>query len=373
MWNKKHKYGGAAVVKCCLVGASQGCLQASERLLGAGKQRQVLTQVYKGFIKRNDVCVLSCEIGPVGVPPTLLAEERAWSALTAEPAGAAAPFPWLRRDAKDFRRLLLPLPAALSRSIAVAAWGARTPGCFELPLCHLSWWGSQNKKLKPWKLELWKTPKTWTLKNGVGKDKSKTMTGSRIATWCPAPRGVQGPGSRRQLAACAFRACFFTREQDGSWWLSWTKPFGQGLREQAARPGGTREELVDGLSGHREKSPRAQTQKLMHKVTTTLLFMWLCSWWRWCARGWSWSWSWSPHSVFLLFSLFYVSFSVSLPVCCKRARGLTFTSALQTAHRRGRPHSECSLCSRALLDRLTTACVSSPRDQAGSTGSHMQR
>ena len=47
-------------------------------------------------------------------------------------AGAAAPFPWLRRDARDFRRLLRPLPAALSRSIAVAVWGVRIPGCFEL-------------------------------------------------------------------------------------------------------------------------------------------------------------------------------------------------------------------------------------------------
>ena len=144
---------------------------------------------------------------------------------------------------------------------------------------------------------------------------------------------MTGSRTSRQLAACAFRrtnlvechllACcaHVNKMQEGGL-------HGHGLRGEAARPGGTREELVNGLSGHREKAPRAQKQKLMHKVTTTLLFMWWCCWWRWCARGWSWSWSWSwsPHSVFLRSLLFSVSFSVSSLVCCTRSRGLTFTS-----------------------------------------------
>ena len=65
-----------------------------------------------------------------------------------------------------------------------------------------------------------------------------------------------------------------------------------------------------------------------------------------------------------------------------RGRGLTFTSAhvLVRAPVDGpscqptqRDHTQRSLCSHAPFGRVATACVSSPRDWAVSTGSHMQQ
>ena len=66
-----------------------------------------------------------------------------------------------------------------------------------------------------------------------------------------------------------------------------------------------------------------------------------------------------------------------------KGRGLTFTFArVLVEHKsmgqacnpptKNGPHEVCSPCSRAHFGRVPTACVSSPRDRAVSTGSHMQ-